>query len=239
MEGMFQKVDLKLGEMTRAMESLDQASRRSGADIGVQMQKALDDVAELRGQVDTYLFRIGELEAQLKKANEDSERRFAELMGSDAVKEREARRQAQEIQRPTDKKDFLALADGKAKQKEFQVARQLYSEFLQKWPKDELAGEAHFGAGETYVEQDRCQEALYEFRKVIQDHPKARSVPVAYLHSASCFRKLKLSKEAKAAVGELLRAFPKSDAARQGKVLLAEIEREEKPPAPAPKKGKK
>ena len=237
------KIDEKIAEVAKAMDSLDKASHRSEADIGIQFQKTVEDLAQRRGQVETYLFKINELETALKKVGEDTERRLTELQGAEAVKAAEAKKKAEELKRPEDKKDFLQLAEDKAKAGELPVARQLYAEFLKKWPKDELTGEAHYGLGETFYGEDKCREALFEYGKVIQDFVKTRSAPVAYLRSAECFKKLKMADESRLALEELLKQYPKSDSAKTAKTRLAELDKEKKkpapaPPAPAPKKGK-
>ncbi len=233
------KMDEKVAEMARAMESLDKASHRSDADIGIQLQKTVEDLAQLRGQVETYLFKINELESGLKKNGEDTERRLTELQGAEAVKAAEAKKKADELKRPDDKKEFFALAQAKAKAKDLPLARQLYGEFLKRWPKDELTGDAHFGLGESYYVEDRCREALFEYGKVIQEHAKSHDAPTAYLRSSECFKKLKMNDESKMALEELTRQFPKSDAAKTAKVRLQEFGKKAAPTAPATKKGKK
>ena len=60
-----------LAKLDTALQTLDKAARRSDADIGVQLQKNLEDVAALRGQVETYQHRVTELESALKGATED------------------------------------------------------------------------------------------------------------------------------------------------------------------------
>ena len=228
------KIDEKVAEMGRAMEGLEKGARRSDADIGVQLQKTIEDMAQLRGQVETYLFKINELEMTLKSQTEDTDRKLVELQGSEAAKAAEAKRKAEEIKRPTDKKEFLTLAQDKAKAGDVGVARQLYAEFLKKWAKDELSGEAHYGLGETYYGEEKCREALFEYGKVIQDYGKTKSAPTAYLRSADCFKKLKMHDESKLALNEVMKQFPKSDAAKTAKVRLLELEKEK-----GPDKGKK
>jgi tol-pal system protein YbgF len=226
------RIDEKIGEVSTALKSLDTASRRTGADIGVQLQKTVEDLAQLRGQVETYLHRMGELESALAKTNEDTEKRLLALKGEEALKEAEARKKAEELKRPTDKKEFLSLAGGKAKGGETVLARQLYSEFLKKWPKDALRGEAHFGLGETYFAENKCREALFEYGKVLQEFPKTDSAPEAFLRSSDCFKKLKMQEESRLALEELVKSHPKSDAAKTAKARLAELDK-------AKKKGKK
>ncbi|QRK08049.1 tetratricopeptide repeat protein [Archangium violaceum] len=230
------RIDEKISEVSKALRSLDTASRRTGADIGIQLQKTVEDLAQLRGQVETYLHKIGELETALAQTNEATEKRLLALKGEEALREAEARKKAEELKRPTDKKEFLALAQEKAKGGDVAVARQLYSEFLKKWPKDALAAEAHFGLGETYFAEDKCREALFEYGKLLQEYPKADATPSAYLRSSDCFKKLKMQEESRLALEELVKGYPKSDAAKTAKARLAELDKAKKA---EPKKGKK
>ncbi len=229
-----EKIDAKIQEVQKALEGLDKAARRSDADIGVQLQKTIEDLAQLRGQVETYLHKIGSLEEELERIDEESQKRLAELKGADALKEAEAKKKAEELERPKDKKEFLALAESKARQ-DLALARQLYAEFLKKWPKDELTGEAHFGLGETFFKEDKCREALGEYGQVIQKFSKTRSAPDAYLRSAECFKRLKMNDESRLALEEVVKQYPKSEAAKTAKSMLAEQSKgKKKPPA---KKG--
>ena len=223
------RIDEKVAEVTRALDSLEKGSRRSSADVGVQLQKTVEDLAQLRGQVEEYLFKIGQLETALAAQKEETDRRLLELQGSDAVKAADAKRKAEELERPTDKREFLALADSRLKEEPV-LARQLYREFLKKWPKDALAGQAHFGLGETYVAEEKCREALPEYGKVMQDYPKAPSAPDAYLRASECFRELKMAEESRLALEELVTAHPKSAAARTAKARLAELNKGKKAP---------
>ncbi|MBL8957598.1 MAG: tetratricopeptide repeat protein [Myxococcaceae bacterium] len=209
------------------IEQLDKAARRSDADIGLQVQRTVEDVAVLRGQVETYQHTISQLETALKTAQDAMDKRVV-AADPDAA----AKKKADEVKRPDEPKDFLRLADDTAKGGDKQLARTLYNEYLKKWPKDAGAGEAHFGLGETYYTDEKCREALYEYGKVIQEFTKTRSAPDAYLRSADCFKKLKMVAESKLALETLVKEHPKSDAAKTAKVKLAELDDK-------PKKGKK
>jgi TolA-binding protein len=240
------RIDEKVAQVTQALDSLEKGSRRNDADIGIQLQKTVEDLANLRGQVETYLYKIGELESATGKLASDAEKKQLAQQGAEAVKEAEAKKQAEALKRPEDKKEFLALAQQKAKAGELGVARQLYSEFMKKWAKDALMGEAHFGMGETYFTEDKCREALFEYGKVIQDFPKSASAPQAYLRSSECFGKLKMAEESRLALEELVKSFPKSDEAKTAKTRITELDKKKKatPPKPAPapapaKKGTK
>jgi TolA-binding protein len=225
------KIDGKIAEVSRAMENLDKAARRTGADIGVQLEKTVQDVAQLRGLLETYQFKLTELETGLKKLGEDTDK----LKGADAV----ARKKAEDSQCPSDKSECLKLAGEKASAGDIAVSRALYAQFLKKWSKDkdDAVAEAHYGLGETFFTEEKCREALYEYGKVIEEFAKSKSAPIAYLRSSDCFRKLNMHDEARIALEEVVKGFPKSDAAKTAKVKLVELEKAKK--APAPKKGAK
>jgi len=228
-----------VSKVQTALESLDKAAHRSDADIGIQLQKTVEDLASLRGMVETYQYKIAELENQLKSTKEEVSKKATD---SDAAKQVEAKKKADELKRPEDPKDFVKLAGEKQKSGEVALARQLYNEFLKKWPRDEAVGDVHYALGETYLDEDRCREALYEYGKVISDFPKAKIAPNAYLRSGECFKKLKLNSESKLALDELVKQHPKSDAAKTAKTRLAELAKETKDAAakkPEPKKGTK
>jgi tol-pal system protein YbgF len=218
-------LDDKISEVSQALESLEKAQRRTGADTIVQVEKTVEDVAQLRGQVDTYVHRIEELETALQKLSSDTDQKLTKMKGPEAEEEANAQRKSAELVRPTEPGPFLTLARGKAQEGESALARQLYYEFLKKWPKDPQAGDAHYGIGETYALEQHCREALSEYGKVIQDYPKSKSTPAAYLKSAACFRTLKLNDDAKLALQELLRVYPKSEAAKSAKVELANLDK--------------
>ncbi|MCP3140652.1 tetratricopeptide repeat protein [Pyxidicoccus xibeiensis] len=225
------KIDEKVAEVTKALQGLDTAARRKDADIGIQLQKSVEDLAQLRGQVETYLHKITELETAIG----EQDKKLVAIQGAEAVKEAEAKKKAEELQRPADKHEFLALAREKAKAGDVPLARQLFNEFMKKWAKDPLVGDAHYGLGETYYAESRCREALFEYGKVVQDYPKASTAADAYLRSSECFAKLKMKDESRLALEELVKGYPKAPAAKTAKERLAELD---KAKAPA-KKGKK
>ena len=227
-----------VSKVQAALEGLDKAAHRSDADIGIQLQKTVEDLASLRGQVETYQYKVTELETQLKSAKEELSKKATDV---DAAKQVDAKKKAEELKRPEEPKEFFKLATDKQKGGETALARQLYNEFLKKWPRDESVGEVHYALGETYLEEDRCREALYEYGKVISDFSKSKIAPSAYLRSSECFKKLKLLSEAKLALDELMKQHPKSDAAKTAKTRLAELSKEtaKDPKKPEPKKGSK
>ncbi|MGZ6140107.1 MAG: tetratricopeptide repeat protein [Myxococcaceae bacterium] len=207
------RIDQKIAQVSKALDSLDEASRRSGADASVQLQKVIEDLAQLRGQVEAYTHSVDALQDRATAAK--------------------ASPPAAEVARPTDKKEFFALAQSKAKAGDITAARSLYVEFVRKWPKDDLAGDAHFALAESYYGQDNCPEALPEYGQLIKNFGKSKSVPLAYVRSGDCFARLKNPEAARLAYEQVLSDYPKSSEAKLAQKGLAALK---KPPPP---KGKK
>ena len=208
------RIDQKVAEVTKALDSLDQASRRSGADTSVQLQKVIEDLAQLRGQVEAYTHNLDALETR-------------------AAASAESKKTPDDVPRPTDKKEFFALAQSKAKSGDIQTARALYVDFIRKWPKDDLAGDAHFALAESYYGQDNCPEALPEYGQLIKSFGKSKSVPLAYVRSGDCFARLKNPEAARLAYEQVVKDYPKSAEAKLAQKGLSGLKKS--PPA----KGKK
>jgi tol-pal system protein YbgF len=208
------RIDQKIAEVTKALDSLDQASRRSGADASVQLQKVIEDLAQLRGQVEAYTHNLDALETR-------------------AAASADSKKTPDDVPRPTDKKEFFALAQSKAKSGDIQTARALYVDFIRKWPKDDLAGDAHFALAESYYGQDNCPEALPEYGQLIKSFGKSKSVPLAYVRSGDCFARLKNPEAARLAYEQVVKDYPKSAEAKLAQKGLTALKKS--PPA----KGKK
>ncbi len=202
------KLDETTNRLQEALDQLDKASRTTGANIGVKVDSAIQDSASLRGMIEGYQFKLIEIESKLAALESGKG-------GGDSGKK-------DELKRPDDPKAYFELAKEHVKD-DAELGRKLFNEYLKKWPRDENAGEAHFGLGESYYSEKKCREALYEYGKVIQEHAKTKSAAMAYLRSGECFKELKMNAEAKLALDELVKQFPKSDAAKTAKQRLAEL----------------
>jgi TolA-binding protein len=203
------EVSAKIAEVQKAMEMLDKSARRSGADMGIQLEQLQNDVNVLRGQVEQYLFRIEQVEQALLKLKAGEEARAAE--------EKEAK------ERPADKKAFADLVSAKLAEGKTALGRQLAHEWLRKWPKDPLAARVHFELGASHQADREWRAALAEYAEIVKSFPKSDRAPEALLRSAECFQALKMGQEAKLALEEILASYPKSPAAKTAKTRLAKL----------------
>ncbi len=207
------KLEEATGQLQAALDQLGRASRTTGANIGVKVDTALQDVAVLRGQVDSQSVKLQELETKLSSQP-------ASVAAAEPKKD--------ELKRPDEPKAFFSLAQEKVKGGEMELGRKLFNEFLKKWPRDELVGEVHYELGETYFQEKQWREALYEYNKLISGTARSKSAPQAYLHTAECFKQLKQPDNQQLALEELVKSYPKSDAAKTAKTQLASLRKGKK-----------
>ncbi|MFO0581603.1 MAG: tetratricopeptide repeat protein [Anaeromyxobacter sp.] len=228
------KADAKIAEVQEKLDELNKAARRSGADLGVQLQKVQDDLAKLGGELEVEQHKLAELEKSIAAVKADTEGRLAALKGAGALDQYEARQKLQALPKPDDKTGLLELAKKEETSGDKGVARELYEEFVRRFPDDPRAAEAGVKAGDLLAGQRRWREALLAYGKVAQDFPKAAEAPVALVGAADAMLKLDMKDDAKALLQQVVDRYPKSGSAARAKARLAELRK----PAAAPKKTK-
>jgi TolA-binding protein len=226
------KADQKIQEVQTKIDELNQAARRSGADLGVQLTKLADELTRVKGELEVATHDLDTLEKSLGALDTKTEGRFAALRGTGALEEYEAKQRLAALPKGDDRASLLSLAQKEEQEGDKGVARQLYEEYARRWPTDPKAAEARFRAGELLFGQRRWREALLAYGKVAEEFPRSELAPDAMLGAAESMLHLEMKDEAQAVLEQLVQKHPKHKAAARAKARLAEIA---PPPPPAPK----
>jgi tol-pal system protein YbgF len=213
----------RIAAVDKKIDELNNAARRSGADLAVNQDRLLEDTKRLRGELEETAHRLDLLEKSLAQQKADTDARFAALKGAGALAEYEAKQKAGQLKRPSDKGEFFALAQQQESSGERAVARELYEEFVKRWPGDPRAADAHFRLGELWYGDKRYREAILEYGKVAQDFPRSDKAPDALLRTGESMLALNLRADAKELFEEVQRRYPGTTAARRAKARAAEI----------------
>jgi TolA-binding protein len=235
------KADQKIQEVQAKIDELNQAARRSGADLGVQLTRLQDEFARVKGELEVATHKLAQIEKGLGSLEAKTEGRFAALKGAGALDEYEAKQRVAALPKGDDKAGLLALAQKEEKDGDRGVARELYEEYARKFPSDPKAAEARFRAAEIHFGQKRWREALLGYGKVAEDFPRSELAPEALLGAAEAMLRLEMKDDARAVLEQLVEKYPKHKAAGRAKERLAELAPPPPPPAdkkkpPAPKK---
>ena len=196
----------KLQQLQEALDTLNRAARKSGADLGVDLEKAQNELAQIRGNQEVLAHRLDAIEQQ----NVERDKKIDGNAQAVAQKQKEAQAAAH----PTDKLALYTLARQKLDAGDGPGARQLLGEFLQKYKNDELAPNAQYWLGESLYGEGRYNDAIVEFQKVIKEHKTSDKVPDALLKIGMSFQAQKDCKNALLFYEEVVQAHKDAPAAK-------------------------
>lgn len=108
------------------------------------------------------------------------------------------------------------------KKGDFAGGRQWLQEFLQRFPKHELAVNAMYWIGEGWYGEKKYENAILQFQDVIQKYGEHPKVAAALLKQGLAFHALGDLKNARVIMQKLVDTFPLSDEAKKAKEKLAE-----------------
>jgi len=198
-----QQADLQAGLDTLRVEF--QSVNGRFEDMARERAQLRDDLALVR---DDLALKVTALEDRLARLEEQAKAQPAAAATASQAETPEAlyERGLELIQK---KGDFIG-------------ARQWLQEFLQRYPKHELAVNAMYWIGEAWYGEKKYENAILQFQDVIQkygDHPK---VAAALLKQGLAFHALGDLKNARIILQKLVDTFPLSEEAKKAKEKLAE-----------------
>lgn len=229
--------DRKIAEVQQKIDELNHAARRSGADLGVSLARLQDEVTRLKGELEVQQHRLAQLEQSQQSIDARTDQRFAALKGRGALDELEAKQRIASLPRQDDRPAFMALAQKEEAQGDKGVAKQLYDEYVRRWPGDPATPEAAFRSGQIAMGQQRWREALVSYGWVYEKAPRSERAPDALLGVGRAMLELdELKKDAPGVLREVIQKYPGTPAATQAKELLGARQAPAKRPPPARKR---
>lgn len=94
------------------------------------------------------------------------------------------------------------------KRQDYARAEAAFREFMKRYPKDALAGNAQYWLGETYYVRNDLQKSVIEFMNGYQNYPKSNKAPDNLLKLGMSLSRLGQTKEACTALGRLTKEYP-------------------------------
>ena len=201
-------------DLQDALDALNRAARKSGADLSVDLDKAKDDLAAVRGAIEVLQHRLDALEQQ----EAEQQKRLEPLLAA-----QEKRAKAMDVaEHPTDKAAIYALALKKLDTGDPQRARELLTDFLARFKGDPLAPNAQYWLGETWYAEKRYNDAIVEFQKVLKEHKGSEKVPDALLKIGLSFQSQGDCEKALLFLDEVVQSHKATPAAKVAKERAAE-----------------
>jgi tol-pal system protein YbgF len=198
------------------MEQVQQL-RRSVLELNSQLEAMRGDMAKLRGTDEQLARDVADVQRRQKDISQGVEDRIKKL---------------EPIKVSNDGREFMADAEEKRQFDEalamlrggdFDKAATMFGVFVRRYPGSGYADSARFWYGNALYGKREYKEAIQAFRTMANsapDHPRA---PEALLAIANCQVESRDSKSARATIGELIKVYPKSEAAQAGRDRLAAL----------------
>jgi tol-pal system protein YbgF len=201
------------------MEQVQQL-RRSVLELNSQLEALRGDMAKLRGTDEQLARDIADVQRRQKDMSQVTQG------VDDRIKKLEP------IRVSNDGREFMADAEEKRQFDEalaglrggdFEKAATMFGVFVRRYPGSGYTDSARFWLGNALYGKREYKEAITAFRTMANsapDHPRA---PEALLAIANCQVESRDNRAARATIGELIKVYPKSEAAQAGRERLAAL----------------
>ncbi|MDH5326352.1 MAG: tol-pal system protein YbgF [Gammaproteobacteria bacterium] len=201
-------VERRLQPVIEVMTKVDKLQQEMQKLVG-QMEEIAHKMESIKKrQRDLYVDidrRIGEVE---KKAEELAQRK-AEVPASNAAGSPAAASVSVALEQEAYERAFELLKQGN-----YELAIASFKLFLETYPTAEYADNAQYWLGEANYVQRHYQVALEEFNKVLDNYPRSNKRADAMLKMGYTYVELGKNKRAKVILGNVVKHFPDTTAAR-------------------------
>ena len=191
---------------------------KSQLDLANQLQRQSEEIARLRGQVETLTY---ELETAKKRQQDfylDLDTRLRKFepqqsAGSNAAVDPASGANSPATADPARENKEYEAALNQFKAAKYKEAAWAFSAFVQKHPDSSLAPNAQFWLGNAWVAQRNCAKAIEAHSVVTTKYAESPKAPDAWLAMANCQQEMGNPAAAKRSLEAAIAKYPNSPAA--------------------------
>lgn len=202
------------GKVTDLNERIDEL-RRSVLELNNQIEQLRADLAKQRGQEELLARDVAELQRKQKDLQQGVDERVSKLEPQRITLD------GKTFSVDADEKRAYDEATSKLKQADFDGAAAGLSGFLKRYPSTGYRESALFWLGNAQYGKRDYKESIGTFRSLLSSSPDHARAPEAMLAIANCQIELKETKGARRTLDDLIKTYPKSEAATAARERLA------------------
>ncbi len=242
----------KVAEVAEALQNLNRAARMTDADLGVQIERLIKEVQELRGSVELSDYRVGKIEGQFEGDQSiitrieslEKEQNALPIPKKTVSKSKSTKSKAKKPatkttsktpaaatkpvakKPPKGKKELLAYGESLVKAGKIQDARGVFRDLVRRYPKTKgITDKAFFTLGETYFQNKKYRNALQEYIKVVDRFPKGPMADDAYYRIGSCSMEIGNLEDANIFFNEIVSNHKSSPLLKAARGKLKEVQK--------------
>lgn len=191
--------------------------RRSLLELNSQIDLMRTEIAKLRGQDEQLAREVSELQRKQKDLVQGVDERVRKLEPQKVSVD------GKEILADNDEKRMYDDAIALFRRGEFGPAAAALLAFQRRYPASGYAESVTFWLGNAHYGLRDYKEAIASFRALVKNAPEHARAPEALLSIANCQIELKDPKAARRTIDELMKTYPKSEAAQAGRERLVSL----------------
>lgn len=189
--------------------------RKGQADLITKMNDLSGNLENLNSQLESSQQRMTTLSQKLDDLQSDLARRFSVLSGQVT---------GTSTQGAANPGDMFRLAYNDYQAGKYDLALVSFRNFMNQFPKAELAPQVQFYIGEGEFARKNWADAAREYEKVVQNFPKSDFAPKAQFKRGMTLQQLGRTSEAKDSFKRLVKEHPTHELAKTAKAILKELE---------------
>ena len=214
----------------RSTEEIAQL-RKSMFELQNQIDKQKSEISQIRGDNEVLARNLAEMQIRQKDMLQSAEQKLqAAEQRSQAVEQKLTKLEPVKIALdgrefmadPAEKRDFDA-AFSLFKAGDFVKSQKAFFDFIQRYSGSGYSPSALYWLGNAQYSNRDYKEAIINFRSMISKAPDHLRAPEALLSIANCQLEMKDAKSAKKTLEDLMKIYPKSEAAFAGVERLRTI----------------
>ena len=224
---------LKMNDLENRLIRVERLIENEGLmSLLAKLDSLQKDVQELRNDVDTLQYEVGQSSSRQRDLYLDLDQRLQSLeQGSARLADPgpASGEVAGSGQLPvpggTDQENYQAAFD-LMKAGQYEQASKAFAQFMVVFPASGLSDNAQYWFAETHYVGQRYPEALVEFQAVIERYPDSRKIPDALLKVGYCNFELENWETSRAALSKVVSDYPETTPARLANQRLARLKSE-------------
>lgn len=231
------KTDIEMDKIREEMRNVSGRLDENNHLIRHAIERDTTAQDDMRASVTDLKDRISELETKVNRINAylgleiDARQEGQDLKKTPMVAQTPApqaevaRKPVPDIKQPevSLEKRLYDLTLRLYREEKYEEAIAGFKNFIKKFPKSELADNAQYWVGESYMALKQYEQAILAFQTVIKKYPKGNKVPNAILRQALAFYEIKDKTSARLLLKKLIKRYPKSSEAKIAKAKLRTI----------------
>jgi tol-pal system protein YbgF len=209
----------KVEQLTRDLNARVDAKADKSAvlDMLNQHEQDMQEIARLRGQVETLANALANVQKGQKDFYADLDARIKKLEPQQATIDGRA---AEVL--PSEKQSYDAAFE-QFKSGDYKAAIGALQDFVKRYPQSAYAANAQYWLGNAYYAQRDYKNAISAQELVVSNYGDSPKAPDAMLNIATSYIELSDDKSARKALQQLVKQYPESSAAQTAKDRLASL----------------